>query len=141
MDFNRSPWCEFPAMEICTMRISGYGNLHLQGSPLSGSLEGPPKQSGPCVPARSDGKQSCNTAWYSPVWRSGEVSSTPASYLYHIGKPLKGTTPRGPLEMHISIAGNSHRANFHSRKFAPSRSIRIHQNPSKSIKIHQNQSN
>ena len=28
MDFHGSPWCEFPAMEICTVRISGYGNLH-----------------------------------------------------------------------------------------------------------------
>ena len=29
-------------MEICTVRISGYGNLHLQGSPLRGPVEGPP---------------------------------------------------------------------------------------------------
>ena len=35
--------CEFPAMKICTVRISGYGNLHLQGSPLRGPVEGPRK--------------------------------------------------------------------------------------------------
>ena len=42
MDFNESSWCEFPAIEICTVRISGYGNLHLPWSPLSGPVEGPP---------------------------------------------------------------------------------------------------
>ena len=30
-------------MEICTVRIYGYGNLHLQGSPLRGPVEGPPE--------------------------------------------------------------------------------------------------